>query len=83
MTINDERRWDEMIIFLGKEIRRLKDSIEGWEEEEESDSGKEICGKLGLEKLEPKDLRKIIDRQRRRKKFIQNLREILKEVADK
>ena len=83
MSINDEQRWDEMIIFLGKEMRRLSDRIEGWEEEEESDSGKEIWKKLGLEKLEPKDLRKIIDRQRRREKFIQNLREILKEVADK
>jgi hypothetical protein len=59
----DERQWDEMIIFLGKEMRRLKDRIEGWEEE--------------------KDLREIIDRQRQRDKFVQNLREILKEASDK
>lgn len=83
MSINDEQRWDEMIIFLGKEMRRLKDRIEGWGEEKESDFGKEIWKKLGLEKLEEKDLREIIDRQRQRDKFVQNLREILKEAADK
>ena len=83
MSINDERRWDEMVIFLGKEMTRLKHQIDRGEAEEENDSGKEILKKLGLEKFEPEDIRKIGDRQCERKKFIQNLREILKETADK
>jgi hypothetical protein len=82
MTINDERRWDEMIIFLGRELRRLKDRIEEWGGEEEGDFAKEIQKKLGLEKLDSKDLREIIDTRRQRKKFIQNLRGILKEAAE-
>lgn len=83
MNINDERRWDEMIIFLGKEIRRLRDRIEECGGEEEGDFRKEIQNKMGFEKLEPKDLREVIDRQRRRETFIQNLKEILEEVKDK
>jgi hypothetical protein len=43
-----ERDWDEMIIALGKEMRRLRGGIEA--EEEEGDFVKEIREKLGRKK---------------------------------